>query len=167
MRSSKPECPPPPTATAARRRPQYRAVLAGIGLLLALLSAPLLAGDVEVITSPDRANIPLDRTLLRSIFAMRQREWPDGQPTHVFVLPDTSELHDLFCREQLGTYPYVLRSAWDRMVYTGTGFAPTVVDSEAEMRRRVASTPGAIGYVLRAGDSVSRGAAPAGDARRE
>jgi hypothetical protein len=44
-------------------------------------------------------------------------------------------------------YSYVLRRAWDRMVFTGTGFAPTVVQSEREMIERVRSTPGAIGYV--------------------
>ncbi len=44
-------------------------------------------------------------------------------------------------------YSYVLRAAWDRMVFTGTGLAPTVVRSEEEMRRRVRETPGAIGYV--------------------
>lgn len=80
---------------------------------------------------------------------MRVRQWPDGRPTRVFVLGDTSELHDRFCREQLGTYPYVLRNAWDRMVYTGTGLAPVLVENEDEMRRRVLATPGAIGYVRR------------------
>jgi hypothetical protein len=33
------------------------------------------------------------------------------------------------------------------MVFTGTGFAPTVVQTEKEMIERVRSTPGAIGYV--------------------
>jgi hypothetical protein len=44
-------------------------------------------------------------------------------------------------------YSYVLRRAWDRMVFTGTGFAPTIVRSEKEMIERVRSTPGAIGFV--------------------
>ncbi|WP_211242988.1 hypothetical protein [Sinimarinibacterium sp. CAU 1509] len=55
-------------------------------------------------------------------------------------------MHEQFCHQVLGTYPYVLRSAWDKLVYTGTGFAPTVVRDVQEMRRRVESTPGAIGY---------------------
>jgi hypothetical protein len=71
---------------------------------------------------------------------------------HVFVLSDEDEATALFCREQLGTYPYVMRSTWDRLVFTGTGLAPTLVRSEREMRERVRSTPGAIGYV-RSGDT--------------
>lgn len=118
-------------------------------LVLSLLAAPpAQAGPgVEIIVSPDRSGIPVDRGLLRAMFSMRVRQWPDGRPLRVFVLPDTHPLHDRFCRELLGTYPYVLRTGWDRMVYTGTGFAPVVVSSEEEMRRRVQATPGAIGYV--------------------
>jgi hypothetical protein len=70
----------------------------------------------------------------------------------VFVLPDHDSVTDLFCREELGTYPYVMRATWDRVVFTGTGLAPTVVESEREMRARIGSTPGAIGYV-RSGDT--------------
>jgi hypothetical protein len=101
----------------------------------------------QVIVSPSLATVPLDRSFLRAVFAMRVRQWPDGSPVRVFVLPDDDPLSDRFYRERLGMYSYVLRRAWDRMVFTGTGFAPTIVRSEAEMIERVRSTPGAIGYV--------------------
>jgi hypothetical protein len=102
---------------------------------------------VEVVVSPSLANVRLDRGLLRAVFTMRVREWPDGTPVRVFVLPDDNPLSDQFYRERLGMYSYVLRRAWDRMVFTGTGFAPTVVRSEVEMLERVRDTPGAIGFV--------------------
>jgi ABC-type phosphate transport system substrate-binding protein len=134
-----------------------------------LLAAPLLllllsigashevrAQSVEIIVNPDVETVPLDRDLLRAIFTMRLRSWPDGPPVHVFVLPDNNPISDRFYRELLGMYSYVLRSAWDRMVYTGTGLAPTIVHSEKEMRERVLETPGAIGYVSRDRDSSWR-----------
>jgi ABC-type phosphate transport system substrate-binding protein len=131
-------------------------------LLLSLAWVPVsaLAGSVEIIVSPDQANTQIDRTLLRAMFSMRVRQWPDGTPVRVFVLPDHDEATALFCREQLGTYPYVMRSTWDRMVFTGTGLAPTVVGSEREMRERVRSTPGAIGYVRSADTSDTRRSLP-------
>lgn len=119
-------------------------------LLVVLWLNPAPAADapaVEIITSADRNGVAVDRGLLRAAFTMRIRQWPDGRPLRVFVLPDGHPLHDRFCRERLGTYPYVLRNAWDRLVYTGTGFAPITVSSEEEMRRRVQATPGAIGYI--------------------
>lgn len=105
------------------------------------------AFEVRVIVSPSLAKVTLDRDLLRAVFTMRVREWPDGTPVRVFVLPDDNPLSDQFYRERLGMYSYVLRRAWDRMVFTGTGFAPTVVRSEREMVELVRSTPGAIGFV--------------------
>lgn len=47
----------------------------------------------------------------------------------------------------LGIYPYQLRQSWDRLIYSGFAQAPFLVESEKEMLRRVAETPGAIGYV--------------------
>ena len=144
------------TSPRAARWPHCR--VAVLFVLTLLLWAPLsaLAGTIQIIVNPDEANAPIDRALLRAIFTMRLRQWPDGTPVRVFVLSDHDEATALFCREQLGTYPYVMRSTWDRMVFTGTGLAPTVVRSEQEMRERVRSTPGAIGYVLGGGTSDMR-----------
>ena len=118
-------------------------------LLLASLCAPahVRAQSVQIIVSPGLQGVALDRDLLRAIFTMRLRAWPNGPPVRVFVLPDSNPLSDQFYREQLGMYSYVLRAAWDRMVFTGTGLAPTIVHSEEEMRERVRLTPGAIGYI--------------------
>jgi ABC-type phosphate transport system substrate-binding protein len=124
------------------------AMLLALGVTYAPYSAA--AGGVEIITNADHANVPLDRPLLRAIFMMRMRLWPDGAPVRVYVLTDSSEVHDQFCREDLGTYPYVLRGVWDRMVYTGTGLAPVTVNSQQELIEKVRSTPGAIGYYRRA-----------------
>jgi hypothetical protein len=118
-------------------------------LLLASIWAPahVRADSAQIIVGPGLEGVALDRDLLRAIFTMRLRAWPNGPPVRVFVLPDSDPLSDRFYREQLGMYSYVLRAAWDRMVFTGTGLAPTIVHSEEEMRERVRLTPGAIGYV--------------------
>jgi len=117
-------------------------------LLLLVLAAgafPARAAT-EIMVSPEHAAAPMNRDLLRALFTMRLRSWPDGTAVKIFVLDDDNPLHDQFCREQLGMYPYVLRNIWDRLEFTGTGFAPTVMRSEDEMRRAVLATPGAIGY---------------------
>lgn len=113
------------------------------------------AGMVEIITSPDRAHVPIDRAFVRAVFTLRTRTWPDGTPVRVFVLPDDDSTHQRFCNERLGIYPYRLRDAWDRAVFTGTGLSPRTVNSLDEMRASVRRTPGAIGYAVRA-ESPSR-----------
>ncbi|MDF1553144.1 MAG: hypothetical protein P1P84_08790 [Deferrisomatales bacterium] len=64
----------------------------------------------------------------------------------VFVLPVDSPLHRAFALEKLHMLPYQLSDAWERMVFTGTGQAPLVVPDMPSMVRRVADTPGSIGY---------------------
>lgn len=78
---------------------------------------------------------------------MRLRTWPDGRPIRVFVLEDHDPTHNRFAKTILSIFPYQLRRLWDRLVYSGTGQAPNTVGSQEEMRTRVATTPGAIGYL--------------------
>jgi hypothetical protein len=77
---------------------------------------------------------------------MRLNEWPNGRHAQVFVLPDNHPLHEAVAKSVLGLYPYQLRRAWDRQLFSGTGPAPITVTTESEMIERVARTPGAIGY---------------------
>ena len=125
-----------------------RGLLGGLLLLLFWPAGPASAGSiVKPYIGADRSNAPLEREQLRAIFFVRQTKWPDGTPVRVFVLPDRHALHIRFTKEVLGVYPYQLRSTWDRMVYSGTGVPPTVVQRVDEMRSRVEATPGGIGYL--------------------
>lgn len=141
-------------AYAARRVGATRALAAVLACLLMTITL-VAAADPKPIVNGDHASVVVDRQMLRAIFTMRVRTWPDGAPVRVFVLPDDNSTHDKFCREQLGMYSYVLRDLWDRLEFTGTGLAPTIVHNLDEMRTRVQATPGSIGYA-EAPDGPSR-----------
>lgn len=100
-----------------------------------------------VVANPSVPDYSLSRDALRAIFAMRYTVWSDGSPIDVYVLPDNQEPHRKFCKMVLSIYPHNLRRVWDRLVFSGTGNSPNVVESQAEMRAAIASTPGAIGYL--------------------
>ena len=122
--------------------------------ILLCLSIPALAEPQEasspvIIVSPRQTPAPISKNALRAMFGMRLRNWPDQTPVHVFVLRDDNPTHSLFSKQILNIYPHQLRLAWDRLVFSGTGQAPTEVSSEEEMREQVAKTPGAIGYLPR------------------
>lgn len=111
-----------------------------------------IAGAVEpyeIVTNPDVKEKTLSKSSLRAIFGMRLHAWPDGTAIRVFVMPDDVPLHTAFAKEKLNVFPYQLRSAWDRLVFSGTGQAPDTVTSQEEMLAKVASTPGAIGYLIK------------------
>jgi ABC-type phosphate transport system substrate-binding protein len=100
-----------------------------------------------VISHPDVPSDLLAAHSLRAMIAQRQHRWPNGQAVHVFVLPDDHPVHIQFAKAVLGVFPHQLRLAWDRQVFSGTAQAPARVNSERELLERVATTPGAIGYV--------------------
>lgn len=101
----------------------------------------------EVVVNPGVSEQAISRDTLRIIFGMRLQVWPEGAPIKVFILPDDHPAHVNFSKETLNVFPYQLRAAWDRLTFSGTGQAPIEVNSEEEMRTRVAATPGAIGYL--------------------
>lgn len=107
------------------------------------------AEPYEIVTNPSVNEKTLPKSSLRAIFGMRLHTWPDGTAIRVFVMPDDAPLHVAFSKEKLNVFPYQLRSAWDRLVFSGTGQAPDTVTSPEEMLARVANTPGAIGYLIK------------------
>lgn len=109
-----------------------------------------LAGEVVdtvVVVNLDVKERTLSLSTVRTILGMRLRSWGDGTPIKVYVLADDHPTHIGFSKQVLGMFPHQLRWAWDRLVFSGTGQAPTKVANEEEMRRRIATTPGAIGYL--------------------
>lgn len=131
------------------RRPRWRRtgrLLAALALLATGLSGP--ADAVEVIVAPDVPVATLSRNQARSLFTMRKTAWADGRPVRVFVLADEHPVHVAFCMEAMDIYPYQYRDAVERGIYTGVSQAPTLVTSEEEMKKLIATTPGAIGYVM-------------------
>jgi len=110
-------------------------------------SSTIHAQEVKVIVHPSVTQQDIQRNTLRAIFGIRLRKWPDGTAIKVFVLQDDVSFHVKFSKITLHMFPYQLRRAWDRQVYSGTGQAPNEVGSVEEMRAKISTTPGAIGYL--------------------
>jgi ABC-type phosphate transport system substrate-binding protein len=103
--------------------------------------------DTYVICHQDTPQDSISKNTLRAIFSMHLQEWQDGSAVKVFVLGDKNKIHQNFTKTHLGFFPYQLRRSWDRLVFSGTGEAPTKVESIEQMKRLVATTKGAIGYI--------------------
>ena len=120
-------------------------------LFLCWLVLGLAAGSSAIAQDPivnrDVAERSVSQSSLRAIFSMHLSQWPNGKPIKVFVLPSEDAVHIAFAKYVLNIFPYQLKRSWDVLVYSGYGQAPTEVSSPEEMLKRVASTPGAIGYL--------------------
>lgn len=130
-----------------RKRPcTVCSLFVALALLLFTLGTSL-SHAVQVVGNPNVPDPTVKRPAAWAIFSMRLRTWSDGSATTVFVLHDNVPLHAEFTKKILDTFPYQLRRAWDRLVFSGTGQAPTEVESVDEMYQRIVSTPGSIGYL--------------------
>ena len=105
------------------------------------------AGGLVLIANGENQQSDIYLRTLRGIYSMRMQTWPDGSPLTVFVFGDDSDAHKSFCRSVLGVLPFHLRRNWDRLTFSGSGQAPTMVKGMEEMKMKVATTPGAIGYI--------------------
>lgn len=118
-----------------------------LGLFLTIgCSSCVVAEPVAIANS----SVGLDAVSLntaRLVFSHQLAQWPNGTEVRVFVLPDNHNVHRTFAKHTLSLYPRQLRRVWDRQVYTGTGQAPETVANEQEMLYRIATTPGAVGYL--------------------
>lgn len=103
--------------------------------------------DIALVVHPGVAERHISLNRVRAYFFHRLRQWSDGSPVKVFVLTASDSIHSTFIKSVLGVHPFQLEKAWERHVFAGLGTAPARVDSIGEMRKRVAGTPGAIGYL--------------------
>ena len=130
----------------ANAKAHLRAIVVTVAMLCAAL--PVFA-DQALIANASVGVESLSLNTTRLLFSMQLPQWPDGSAVRVFVLPDDHPRHRAFSKDLLTLYPRQLRRVWDRQLYSGTGQAPETVADEAAMRKAVAGTPGAIGYLSR------------------
>jgi len=135
-------------------------------LLVALLSTGTGATRPPPAATSDSlciiAHVPEDSlganvALVRRIFMLRRRFWPDGTPAHPVNLPAASPVRERFSLAVLQASVRDLSSYWDDRYFHGTR-PPLSVASERAVLLFVARTKGAVGYVdkLRA-DSLPEG----------
>ncbi len=127
--------------------PISKPLLHRILFVLILMGTGYTHAGQKLIAHPSVGEHTISINTTRLMFSMQWRQWPDGSPVRVFVLADNHPQHRAFAKDLLKLYPRQLRRVWDRQLYSGTGQTPETVSSEAEMRSRVATTPGAIGYL--------------------
>jgi hypothetical protein len=119
--------------------------------LILLCGWPARANSEDVVVAVNPATPTgeaIARNTLSAIFGMRLRAWENGTPIRVYVLPDNHAVHGMFCKQILGVFPHQYRTAWDRLVYSGTGQAPLEVANEEEMRARIAGIDGTRAVVV-------------------
>jgi len=122
-----------------------RTIALGIFMLLVTASTPA-ATEVAVIANPSVTQQSLDARTLLDVYTGAIKTWSDGAP---IVLVDQREKTDTKAAfyNFLGMSASRIKSIWMKNLLAGEGSPPESIATEDELLKRIASTPGALGYV--------------------
>ena len=121
-----------------------KVLLLAAGLTI-FASVDSVAGDVKVIANASVKADTISAADLKRVF-LEEKSSLDG--SHVEPLLEKEwRAHEAFLQEYLGMSEDDLQSYYQTLLFTGRGFMPKVLGSDAEVVAYVARTQGAIGYV--------------------
>lgn len=125
--------------------PNLRFLLLAFALLFAASGASH-AQDLVVIAHPDSGLAQLSSAEARHLFLGRYKRLPAGVAAHPI---DTTALKESFYARLVGKPLAEIDAYWARLVFSGNTRPPEQLPDSAAVVRRVAQTPGAVGYVTR------------------
>ena len=94
-------------------------------------------------------SVPVDtikKSELLDFYTGDIKKWNDEQPVVILDLKPRGDTKKAFYKF-LGKSPSRMKSIWLKMMLSGEGDPPLSMRSEDELLQKVASTPGAIGFV--------------------
>ena len=121
----------------------FRLVGGAAFVLLTALQAfagPALIGNKNV------ASEKIDTTSLKSIFLGKKVAW-DGAGRITLAVLKGGPVAEEFLKGAVDMSVSAFNNHWRRLAMTGGGTAPKSFDKEEDLRKFVAETPGAIGFI--------------------
>ena len=107
------------------------------------------SGQVVVIANKSVPVNTLEKTDLLDFYTGDVRKWSDEQQVVVLDLKSKSEVKEIFYKF-IGKSSSRMKSVWLKKMLLGEGDPPVSMNSEEDLLNKVASTPGAIGYISQA-----------------
>jgi ABC-type phosphate transport system substrate-binding protein len=117
-----------------------------IGLALTLVSLAALA-DVVAIVSAKSAITTLTKAQMADIFLGRVSRFPNGKEAVPLDQAEDARARTEFYSKLAGRSAPQMKAYWAKIIFTGRGQPPQEVRDDAEMRKRIAENPAAVGYM--------------------
>lgn len=120
-----------------------------VSLLLLALSMYAVSAyaDVVVVVSAKSALTSLTAEQVTKIFLGKTNTFPSGENAVPIDHIEGSPIRNEFYARIVHKTPSQISSYWTKIIYTGDGYPPRQVDSDAVIRKVVANNPNAIGYI--------------------
>ena len=119
--------------------------LAMTGIFILLSAASW--GDPAVIANKNVASEKIDAAALKAILLGKKVSWDGAGGRVTLAVLKSGAVADQFLTAAAGMSASAFNNHWRRLAMTGGGSSPHSFESEDELVKFVASTPGAIGFV--------------------
>ena len=106
------------------------------------------AEDFQVIVNASSSAAEIERAEVARFFLRQSLKWTDGQAVLPVDQSSRSAVREAFSRGVLKQPLPAVDTYWQRQIASGRALPPPVKTSDAEILAYVASSPGAIGYVV-------------------
>lgn len=114
-------------------------------VLCALMTLPVQA-EIAVIVNPGVTDT-LDASSIGKIFLGKSKRFPGGQSATPVNQSEGSDIMNQFNQKVLKRNSSQVKAYWSKLLFTGKGKPPAQLASDADVIKKVASDPSAIGYV--------------------
>lgn len=118
--------------------------LGALGLLI--VSATIASAAPVIIANKSLDKEKLDASTVKAVFLGKKVAWDTGGRVMLAVLRN-GPVADDFLKASVDMTSSGFNNLWRRLAMTGGGTAPKSFESEEDVRKYVASTPGAVGFV--------------------
>jgi len=115
------------------------------GLIFFVLIVISTQAQVSIITNTSSPEMKLDGIKLSNIFSLVITKWENGNKITLFDNSNgdaRTKFYNFISKD-----PITIKKEWLKKQLMGEGKAPEVLGSDSEVISKVASTPGAIGFV--------------------
>jgi ABC-type phosphate transport system substrate-binding protein len=113
---------------------------------LIALSATIAGASPVIIANKSLEKEKLDASTVKSVFLGKKVAWDTGGRVMLAVLRN-GPVADEFLKASVDMNASGFNNLWRRLAMTGGGTAPKSFESEEDVRKYVAATPGAVGFV--------------------
>lgn len=124
-----------------------RTLLAFALALLAHTSSPAIAADWVLVASAKSGINKLDADAASNLYLGKTSELPGVGPVALLDLPEGNAIRDAFYLEATKKDASALKAYWSRMIFTGKGQPPRMVEGAGAVKKALGSNPSAIGYI--------------------
>ncbi|MEC8811121.1 MULTISPECIES: phosphate ABC transporter substrate-binding protein [unclassified Ketobacter] len=121
-------------------------LMAALILLTTLLNARIALAEVAVIVNPaNDSNITSDD--ISKLYLGKTKKFPNGKNAVALDRKEGSSERIQFLEATTGKDESQMKSYWSRLIFTGKGVPPQVVETDAEVKELVSRNPDIIGYI--------------------